>query len=133
MKPIEPGIRNSFAIETQYRDTAEAFGNLGVPVVGTPALVGFLESAAERCLKPFYEGKEGSLGASIDVVHLAPAPENSTIEARAEVVSVDGRKMRFAVEARLGERLLMKGFHERVVVDLERFLAKLTEDTVAKR
>jgi len=125
MKPITLGARHSFTVETRYRDTAEAFGNAGVAVVGTPALIGFLETAADRCLKPFYEGREGSLGAIVDVAHLAPAPENATIEASAEVVAIEGRKVRFAVAARYGTRLLMKGFHERVVVDMERFLAKL--------
>ena len=132
MKPIAPGTRHSFIVQTQYCDTAAAFGNPGVPVVGTPALIGFLETAADRCLKLFYEANEGSLGTSIDVAHLAPAPENAVIEARAEVISVDGRKLRFAVEARHGESLLMKGFHERMVVDLARFLAKLAAQ-VAKR
>ncbi len=132
MKPVTPGTRLSFTVQTQYRDTAEAFGNRGVPVVGTPALIGFLETAADRCLKPFYEAKEGSVGISIDVAHLAPAPENAAIEARAEVVAVEGRKLRFAVEARHGQILLMKGFHERIVVDLERFLAKLAAQA-AKR
>ena len=125
MKPIALGARHSYTIETQYRDTAEAFGNAGVAVVGTPALIGFIETAADRCLKPFYEGKEGSLGTIIDVAHLAPAPANATIEASAEVVAIEGRKVRFAVAARYGTSLLMKGFHERVVVDMERFLAKL--------
>jgi predicted thioesterase len=132
MKPIAPGTRHSFVVQTRNRDTAESFGNPGVPVVGTPALIGFLETAADRCLKPYYEANEGSLGTSIDVAHLAPAPANSTIEASAEVVGVDGRKLRFAIEARHGESLLMKGFHERVVVDMERFLAKLAAQ-VAKR
>jgi fluoroacetyl-CoA thioesterase len=125
VKPVALGTRHVFTIQTGQRDTAEAFGNAGVPVVGTPALIGFLETAADRCLKPYYEAKEGSVGTTVDVAHLAPAPEDSIIEARAEVVSVDGRKLRFAVEARHGETPLMKGFHERMVVDLERFLARL--------
>jgi len=41
------------------------------------------------------------------------------------VVGVFNREGRFAVEARLDETVLMKGFHERAVVDMERFLAKL--------
>ena len=125
MKAVRPGTRHSFAVATQYRDTAEAFGNPGVPVVGTPALIGFLETAAERCLQPFYEGRECSVGTAIDVAHLAPAPENSTIEASAEVIGIDGRQIRFAVEVRMGASLLMKGSHERRVVDLDRFLARL--------
>jgi fluoroacetyl-CoA thioesterase len=125
VKPIASGARYSFTVQTGKRDTAEAFGNAGVPVVGTPALVGFLETAADRCLRPAYEGKEGSVGTTIDVAHLAPAPENASIEARATVLSVDGRKVRFAVEVLRDETVLMKGFHERAVVDMERFLAKL--------
>ena len=132
MKPIAPGTSHAFTIQTGERDTAEAFGNAGVPVVGTPALVGFIETAADRCLRPYYDGKEGSVGTTIEVAHLAPAPKNATIEARAEVVSVVGRKVRFAVEARLADTVLMKGFHERMVVDLERFLAKLAAQA-AKR
>jgi fluoroacetyl-CoA thioesterase len=132
MKSIALGAHHSFTVKTQYRDTAEAFGNAGVTVVGTPALVGFLETAADRCLKPFYEGREGSLGSIVDVAHLAPAPANATIEASAEVVAIEGRKVRFAVTARYGASLLMKGFHERVVVDMERFLAKLAGES-AKR
>lgn len=128
MKSIAPGTRYAFTVETGPRDTAEAFGNAGVPVVGTPALIGFLETAADRCLKPYYEAKDGSVGTSVEIAHLAPAPANATIEFRAEVLSVDGRKVRFAVEARLGETVLMKGFHDRMVVDLERFLAKLAAE-----
>ncbi len=127
MKPLERGTRYSFTTATGHEHTAEAFGNAGVPVVGTPALIGFLETAADRCLKPFYEGKEGSVGTLVEVAHLAPAAENATIEARAEVIAVDGRRVRFAVAAFNGETPLMKGTHERVVVDLGRFLAKLRE------
>jgi fluoroacetyl-CoA thioesterase len=131
LKHVPPGTRHSFTVATQYRDTAEAFGNPGVPVVGTPALIGFLETAADRCLQPFYEGREGSVGTAIDIAHLAPAPGNSTIEASAEVISVEGRQVRFAVEARLGANPLMKGFHERRVVDLDRFLARLAAEAAS--
>ena len=71
----------------------------GVPVVGTPALIGFLETAADRCLRPFYEDREGSVGTLVEIVHLAPAPQNALIEARAELIAIDGRRYRFAVEA----------------------------------
>lgn len=129
MKPLERGTAHSYTIATGYEHTAEAFGNAGVPVVGTPALIGFLETAADRCLRPFYEGKEGSVGTVVEVAHLAPAAANATIEARAEVIAVEGRRIRFAVAAFNGATPLMKGTHERVVVDLERFLGKLREAT----
>jgi predicted thioesterase len=125
VKPVAIGTRHRYSIATGPEHTAEAFGNAGVPVVGTPALIGFLETAADRCLRPFYEPKEGSVGTLIEIVHLAPARKNATIEARAELIAIDGRRHRFAVAAFHGETPLMKGIHERVVVDLERFLARL--------
>ncbi len=132
MKPVAIGTRHRHSIATGPQHTAEAFGNAGVPVVGTPALIGFLETAADRLLRPFYEEKEGSLGTVVDIVHLAPAPRGATIEAQAELTAVDGRRHRFAVAAFWGETALMKGTHERVVVDLDRFLARLEQQIQAR-
>ena len=127
MKPVAIGTTHRYSIATGPEHTAEAFGNAGVSVVGTPALIGFLETAADRCLRPFYEQKEGSVGTLVEIAHLAPARKSATIEARATLIAIDGRRHRFAVEAFQGDTPLMKGIHERVVVDLERFLARLAE------
>jgi len=125
MKPLAPKTRATHSVVTTERDSAEAFGNPGVRVVATPALIGFLETAAHRCLERAYDAGEGSVGTHVDVRHLAAAPAGATIEAAAEVTSVDGRRVRFAVAARWGDTLLMEGIHERAVVDLARFLARL--------
>lgn len=125
MKPIAPGLRAAHTVATTERDSAEAFGNPGVRVVATPALIGFLETAAHRCLESVYEPGEGSVGTHVDVRHLAAAPAGATIDAAAEVTTVEGRRIRFAVMARWGEAVLMQGTHERAVVDLARFLARL--------
>ncbi len=125
MKPLPRGVRFSFSITTQYRDTAEAFGNPGVRVIGTPALIGFLETAADRCIAAYYEADEGSVGTSINVQHLAAAPEGCTIVAQALVIEVtDNRKVRFGIEAKSGDTVLMKGQHERAVINLRRFLER---------
>jgi fluoroacetyl-CoA thioesterase len=125
MRPIAAGARFSHSVETDHRHTAEAFGNPGVRLVGTAALIGFVETAAHRCLAPYLEPGEGSLGVTIEVAHLAPARDGSVIEASAEVLSAEDRHVRFAIEAKMEDRILMKGVHERVVIDLERFLAKV--------
>ena len=125
MKAVAIGLRGVYRVATAPRDSAEAFGNPGVRVVATPALIGFLETAAHRCLESAYEPGEGSVGTHVDVRHLAAAPDGATIESTAEVIAVDRRRVRFAVAARWGETLLMQGTHERAVVDLARFLAKV--------
>jgi predicted thioesterase len=125
VKAVAIGLRGVHRVATTPGDSAEAFGNPGVRVVGTPALIGFLETAAHRCLETAYEPGEGSVGTHVDVRHLAAAPDGAEIESTAEVIRVAGRRVRFAVAARWGETLVMEGTHERAVVDLARFLAKV--------
>ncbi|MGH6883804.1 MAG: thioesterase family protein, partial [Hypericibacter sp.] len=103
--------------------TASAIGNAGVHVVSTPALIGFLEDASHRAILDCYEAGEVSVGTKVDIEHLAAAPLGQPIEATAEVTAVQGRRVDFQVEARQGDRVVMRGRHQRAVVDLARFLA----------
>jgi len=123
MKPVAIGARGIYRIEPTAAHTASAIGNEGVHVVSTPALIGFLEDASHRAIIDCYEPGEVSVGTKVDVEHLAAAPLGQPIEATAEVVVVQGRRVDFKVEARQAGRLIMHGRHQRAVVDLARFLA----------
>jgi predicted thioesterase len=123
MKPIAIGARGTYRIEPTAAHTASAIGNAGVHVVSTPALIGFLEDASHRAILDCYEAGEVSVGTKVDIEHLAAAPLGQPIEATAEVVAVQGRRVDFRVEARQAGRLVMQGHHQRAVVDLARFLA----------
>lgn len=111
--------------DTTDAHLAAAFGNAGVRVVGTPALIGFLESAAAECIASMLQAGDVSVGTAIDVQHLAAAPPRAQIQAVAELLDRDDRKLRFSVELRWNEIIVMRGFHERRIVDLARFMGKL--------
>lgn len=64
-------------------------------------------------------------GARIAVEHLAPTPAGIRVEARAELLAVDGRRLTFAVEAHDERELVGRGSHERVAIDLGRFRQRL--------
>ncbi|QEX24541.1 hypothetical protein FRZ61_44820 [Hypericibacter adhaerens] len=123
MRPVAIGARGLYRIEPTQAHTASAIGNDGVHVVSTPALIGFLEDASHRAIRDCYEAGEVSVGTKVDIEHLAAAPLGQAIEASAEVVAVQGRRVDFKVEAHQGGRLVMQGRHQRAVVDLARFLA----------
>ena len=53
---------------------------------------------------------------------LAPTPIGGQVRVRARLEEVDGRRLRFRVEAHDGDRLVGDGEHVRVVIDSERFL-----------
>jgi predicted thioesterase len=116
------GKQASVSIEATAEDTAAAAGNAGLPAVATTALILCLEEAAVRAIDECFEDGELSVGSAVNVQHLAAAPVGAKIKATAKVTAVQGRRIDFAVEAHHGRKLLMIGTHQRVVVNLDRFL-----------
>jgi predicted thioesterase len=105
-------------------DTAAAVGSGSLPVLGTPVLLAWCEAATCAALEPLPAGRT-SVGTRVALEHLAPSPVGATVSVTATVAYVDGRLVRFAVEARMGEVLVGSGEITRVVVDAERFMARL--------
>jgi fluoroacetyl-CoA thioesterase len=93
-------------------------GTIPVKVLSTPGLIGMLErNAAMLALEHLPEGK-ATVGFEVCIKHVAGATEGALCTAWAKVREVaDGRKWRFDVEVREGDRTLGVGTHERRVVD----------------
>lgn len=106
---------------------AEADEFLAMPeVFATGFLVGFLEWACIKAINPHLDWPhEQSLGTHIDVSHEAATPAGLEVTASVELVAVEGRKLTFAVIAHDGVDLISRGRHERVVINKERFEAKI--------
>jgi predicted thioesterase len=124
MKEIPLGLTGRYEIVPGAAHTAAAVGNAGVEVVGTPFLIGYLEVAAHRAIQPYCEPGEATVGARIEVDHLAPALPGRPVTADAKLIAVEGRRMTFEVEVRQGERVIMKGRHGRAIVRLDKLLAR---------
>jgi predicted thioesterase len=107
--------------------TAEKAGNKGVDVLSTPMLLQLIEEAAVQCLAPALGAQEVSLGAHIDLTHLAPTPVGFIVRTEVEVIGVDGRRINFAVAAFDEREKIAEGTHERYVMDKARFLGNLEE------
>jgi predicted thioesterase len=104
-------------------DTAVAVGSGSLPVLGTPVLLAWCEAATCAALD-LPEGQT-SVGTRASLEHLAASPVGATVTVSASVAYVDGRLLRFAVEARMGEVLVGSGEITRVVVDAARFMSRL--------
>jgi len=116
------GKQTSVTIEATEDDTAAAVGGADVEVVATTALILLIEAAASELIEDCCEAGEISVGAAVNVRHLAAAPVGARIKATAKVTAVQGRRIDFAVEAHHGRKTLMTGTHQRVVVNRDRFL-----------
>jgi predicted thioesterase len=128
LEDLRPGLTASLSLTVEERHTAHAQGHTGVHVLATPTLILFCEMASDRVIHDAYGPGESSVGLHNDIWHLAAARPGETVTIEAELTAIEGRKLTFAVEGRVGGEPLVKGIHERVWVDLARFLARLERE-----
>lgn len=124
---LQPGVIG----EVQHRVTPDTFasrwGNPGIEVLATPVVVGWLEDAAIRAVQPYLEAGQGSVGTMVSMKHLAATPAGMTVRATATVTEVDGRRIRFTVEAYDEKEKIAEGEHERFIVNMAKFLDRVAQ------
>lgn len=95
------------------------------PVFATAMMVGFMEQTCIEALRPCLAPEQRTVGIHVDLSHSAATPVGRTVQARVELLAIDGRTLEFAVECRDEQGLIGTGRHRRAIIDLERFLARL--------
>jgi fluoroacetyl-CoA thioesterase len=121
---VEKGLEAEIKRVVGAPMSAEAYGNTGFPVLGTPALIGLLEEAGIKAVTPGLGPNEGTVGTRINIAHLAATPLGEEVRVHARVIEVDGRRLVFELDASDAVRPIAKGEMERFLVDIPRFLAK---------
>jgi fluoroacetyl-CoA thioesterase len=103
-----------------------SFADARMPaVLATPWLVAHLEYAARDAIAGCLEDHERSVGTFLEVEHIAPAPEGSTVTCRARVIHVNGQVVTFQVEAHDEIEPIARGIHRRRVIDVDRFARRV--------
>jgi predicted thioesterase len=106
-------------------DTARALGSGELAVLGTPRVLAWCEEAT--CATLTLDATQTSVGTRVDLEHLAASPVGAEVTATAHLIHTDGRLVRFQVAAHdAAGTLLATGEIRRVIVDRERFLARIT-------
>lgn len=122
---IEIGQKHVSELVVTDAVTAIAFGSGDMPVLATPAMMALMENAAMLAVKDSFPEGCTTVGGHIESSHLKPTKVGEKVEAVAEVVKVDGKKIFFKVAAYCGDALLGEGTHLRFVVDREKFMSRL--------
>ena len=94
-------------------------GTIGVSVLSTPGMIAMMERNASLLAYEHLPDGSATVGFEVCVKHVAGAVEGArcTVSAMLREV-VDGRKLRYDVEVRDGERTIGVGTHERRVIDV---------------
>lgn len=108
-----------------HENTAAAVGAGGVEVFATPMMIALMENAAWQTVASSLDEGYVTVGTHVNVSHLAATPIGQQVRATAELIKIDGKRLVFKVAAFDEKQKIGEGEHERYIVHLERFLARL--------
>lgn len=81
--------------------------------------------AAINAIKQYYDAGETSVGAGIDVQHIAATPPGHRVRAEAEVTKSEGRRLEFSVRAFDETEEIGSDTHRRAIIDAAKFNERL--------
>jgi predicted thioesterase len=122
---ISAGMTGTAELIVGEEHTAPSIGSGRVHVLATPVMINLIEAAALAAIEDQLPEGTQSLGTHLNVRHIAATPVGMKVRALAEVVAVDGRTVRFAVTVKDEMDLIGDGTHERVVVNVAKFDARV--------
>ncbi|TWH71439.1 putative thioesterase [Azomonas agilis] len=91
-------------------------------VLATAKMVGLMELAAARLLRPLLQPGELSVGVQVNIEHLAPTPLFSEVRACATYQGKNGKLHLFEVELLDAGGVAGKGTHARAIVQNQRLM-----------
>jgi fluoroacetyl-CoA thioesterase len=117
---LEPGLSRESEFVVEDRLLTTVGGTIGVSVLSTPGMIAMIERNAAILAASHLPDGKATVGFEVCVKHVAGATEGSRCVAAATLREVeDGRKLRFEVEVREGDRTIGTGTHERRVIDVQ--------------
>jgi predicted thioesterase len=102
-------------------------GQEGPRVLSTPHMIGFMERTCRDTVLPLLEPGHDTVGTHVNVAHLAAAPIGMTVTFTAEVLSAGDRRIQFRVEAWDEKEKIGEGAHERAIINVAKFAAKMAQ------
>ena len=97
-------------------------------VFATGFLVGLFEYACIQAIKPHIDWpKEQTVGIGININHTAATPAGFTVTIKGKLEKIEDRKLTFSLTADDGIDKISEGMHERFVIDVEKFGARIAK------
>jgi predicted thioesterase len=122
---LRTGLAGHVHLLVEQQDTAVALGSGDLPVLGTPRVVALAEEATVAAVAGALPDGRTTVGTRVEIQHRVPTPPGRQVSATALLVGVDGRKLTFDVTVSDDEEVIATAVVERVMVDRDRFLAKV--------
>jgi len=125
VKGLNEGLQFKYKFKTTTEHSAKHVGTGNVEVLSTPSMIKFMEEACRRTVDEKLPEGYVSVGTLVNVRHVSAAPVNDELEVRGILLSIDGRRLTFWVEALWRGKKIGYGIHERVIVKKSEFIERL--------
>jgi predicted thioesterase len=130
---LKRGLVGEVSQKVTEQDTAARWGSGLVDAYSTPALVALVEQASVNAIEKSLTVDQTSVGVEVNIRHLAATPIDMTVRAVAKLVEIEGRILKFNVEAFDSKEKICEGTHARAVIDRTRFVDKLRSKATETR
>ena len=121
---LKTGLTTTNRVTIDRARTIDFMGDEG-RVYATPELVRDIEITCRNFLLEHTDAGEDSVGARIELDHLAATLLGMWVEITAQVVEVEGRRVVFKISARDSLEDVARGRHARFVVNTAKTLERL--------
>ena len=127
---LKPGMTFEFSypvpeertVPYLYPDIEE--GAVMPKVFATGYMVGLMEFACIKFINPHIDWpRQQTVGIHINVSHTAATPPGMTVTVKGWLAEVEGRKLRFSLEAFDDKDQISSGTHDRFIIDADKFNA----------
>ena len=125
MANIPIGTKGESSLVVTPENAISFLGVDSARVLGTPFLIWHLEMTARNSVKPYLDEGFDTVGARVDVRHLAATPLGMRVTFRSELTGIEDRRLSFRVEAFDEKDKISEGTHERAIIQVAKFAARV--------
>lgn len=97
----------------------------GPRVLATPAMIWSMEMVSRNLAKEHLEDGFDTVGTHVDVKHLAATPIGMGVTYHTELIEMNGRQLRFRVEAYDEKEKVGEGYHARAIINVAKFADRI--------
>ncbi|MDD3738162.1 MAG: thioesterase family protein [Lentimicrobiaceae bacterium] len=122
---IQLGITGTDKLTVKEKNLATWFKTGLAPVYATPSMIAFMEETSMYSVMPYLEEGDITVGISVNIKHVKACTVGSEVVCHTKLEKIEDNILTFYVEVTLDDEKIGYGYHERAIVDRERFLKKL--------
>lgn len=122
---LEKGLSYTLEKIINLSETAIKMESGGLDVFSTPNLIAFMEKTAFISIEKYLDVENTTVGISINAKHLKANLVGDKLSCISTLTNIDGKKLSFEIIVIHEETIVGSCFHDRFIVNKEKFINKL--------